>query len=246
MVVIELKNVSKKFRLYHEKTRSLKERILGRSRNVYEELWALKDINLEIKKGETVGIIGVNGSGKTTLLKLIAKILYPTEGEIITKGKIATLIELGAGFHPDLTGRENVYLNGAILRMTKKEIDEKFDDIVKFAEIEKFIDIPLRNYSSGMKIRLGFSIAIHVNPDILLVDEVLAVGDAAFKQKCYEKIREFQKQGKTILYVSHNLESVKNLCNWTIWLDKGVIREKGKPDRVIDAYLSSLKKIKFL
>ena len=242
MVVIELKNVSKKFRLYHEKTRSLKERILGRSRNVYEELWALKDINLEIKKGETVGIIGVNGSGKTTLLKLIAKILYPTEGEIITKGKIATLIELGAGFHPDLTGRENVYLNGAILRMTKREIDEKFDDIVKFAEIEKFIDIPLRNYSSGMKMRLGFSIAIHVNPDILLVDEVLAVGDAAFKQKCYEKIREFQKQEKTILYVSHNLESVKNLCNWTIWLDKGVIREKGKPDRVIDAYLSSLKK----
>ncbi|HDD64925.1 MAG TPA: ABC transporter ATP-binding protein [Firmicutes bacterium] len=242
MVVIELKNVSKKFRLYHEKTRSLKERILGRSRNVYEELWALKDINLEIKKGETVGIIGVNGSGKTTLLKLIAKILYPTEGEIITKGKIATLIELGAGFHPDLTGRENVYLNGAILRMTKREIDEKFDDIVKFAEIEKFIDIPLRNYSSGMKMRLGFSIAIHVNPDILLVDEVLAVGDAAFKQKCYEKIREFQKQEKTILYVSHNLESVKNLCNWTIWLDKGIIKEKGKPDRVIDAYLSSLKK----
>jgi len=242
MVVIELKNVSKKFRLYHEKTRSLKERILGRSRNVYEELWALKDINLEIKKGETVGIIGVNGSGKTTLLKLIAKILYPTEGEIITKGKIATLIELGAGFHPDLTGRENVYLNGAILRMTKREIDEKFDDIVKFAEIEKFIDIPLRNYSSGMKMRLGFSIAIHVNPDILLVDEVLAVGDAAFKQKCYEKIREFQKQEKTILYVSHNLESVKNLCNWTIWLDKGIIKEKGSPDRVIDAYLSSLKK----
>ena len=241
MVVIELKNVSKKFRLYHEKTRSLKERILGRSKNVYEELWALKDVNLIIKKGETAGIIGVNGSGKSTLLKLIAKILYPTTGEIITSGKIATLIELGAGFHPDLTGKENVYLNGAILRMTRKEIDEKFNDIVKFAELEKFIDIPLRNYSSGMKMRLGFSIAVHVNPDILLIDEVLAVGDVAFKQKCYEKIRYFQRKQKTILYVSHNLESVKNICNWTIWLDKGKIIKKGKPDRVIDVYLSSLK-----
>ena len=241
MVVIELKNVSKKFRLYHEKTRSLKERILGRSKNVYEELWALKDVNLIIKKGETAGIIGVNGSGKSTLLKLIAKILYPTTGEIITSGKIATLIELGAGFHPDLTGKENVYLNGAILRMTKKEIDEKFNDIVKFAELEKFIDIPLRNYSSGMKMRLGFSIAVHVNPDILLIDEVLAVGDAAFKQKCYEKIRYFQRKQKTILYVSHNLESVKNICNWTIWLDKGKIIKQGNSNEVVNDYLSSIK-----
>jgi len=241
MVVIELKNVSKKFRLYHEKTRSLKERILGRSKNVYEELWALKDVNLIIKKGETAGIIGVNGSGKSTLLKLIAKILYPTTGEIITSGKIATLIELGAGFHPDLTGKENVYLNGAILRMTKKEIDKKFNDIVKFAELEKFIDIPLRNYSSGMKMRLGFSIAVHVNPDILLIDEVLAVGDAAFKQKCYEKIRYFQRKQKTILYVSHNLESVKNICNWTIWLDKGKIIKQGNSNEVVNDYLSSIK-----
>ena len=241
MVVIELKNVSKKFRLYHEKTRSLKERILGRSKNVYEELWALKDVNLIIKKGETAGIIGVNGSGKSTLLKLIAKILYPTTGEIITKGKIATLIELGAGFHPDLTGKENVYLNGAILRMTRKEIDEKFNDIVKFAELEKFIDIPLRNYSSGMKMRLGFSIAVHVNPDILLIDEVLAVGDEGFRKKCYERIKEFQEQNKTILYVSHNLESVKNICNWTIWLDKGKIIKQGNSNEVVNDYLSSIK-----
>lgn len=238
MFAIEIKNLSKKFRLYHEKTYSLKERLLGRGRNVYEELWALKDINLEIQKGETVGIIGSNGSGKSTLLKLISKILYPTEGEIITNGRITNLIELGAGFHPDLTGRENIYLSGSIFHMKKKEIDKKFDSIVQFSGVEKFIDIPLRNYSLGMQVRLGFSVAIHVEPDIFLIDEVLAVGDAAFKQKCYERIFKFQKEGITIVYVSHDLQTVKKICNFVVWLDKGKIKMIGNTDEVTDAYLS--------
>ena len=242
MYVIKFKNVNKKFRLYHEKTHSLKERILRRSRNIYEELWALKNINFEVKKSETIGIIGRNGSGKSTLLKLIARIFYPTTGEIIINGKISSLLELGAGFQPDLTGIENIYLNGAILQLTKKEIDRKFDDIVKFSELEQFIDIPLRNYSSGMKMRLGFAIAINVNPDIILIDEVFAVGDESFRQKCYEKFNEFQKKEKTIVYVSHALETVKEICNWTIWLDKGEIKKVGNTDEVVDDYLSSIKK----
>jgi len=241
MSVIEVNNLSKMFRLYHERTYSLKERLLGR-RNIYEQFWVLKDINFAVEKGEMLGIIGVHGSGKSTLLKLIARILYPTEGSIGTKGRISALLELGAGFQPDLTGRENIYLNGSILQLPKREIDRRFDGIVQFSELEKFVDIPLRNYSSGMQMRLGFAIAVNVNPDILLIDEVLAVGDEAFRQKCYEKISEFQRNEKTILYVSHNLPTVRKMCDGAIWFDQGRIGKKGKSDEVVDSYLSSLKR----
>lgn len=241
MTVINVDNLSKMFRLYHERTHSLKERVLGRGKNIYEEFWALKDIDFEVKEGEMLGIIGANGSGKSTLLKLIARILYPTEGSIRTKGKISALLELGAGFQPDLTGRENIYLNGSILQLTKREIDKRFDEIVQFSGLEKFIDIPLRNYSSGMQVRLGFSVAINVNPDILLIDEVLAVGDESFQGKCSEKIKDFERKGKTIVFVSHALPSVRKLCHLTLWLDKGKIRKRGKTDKVVDAYLSSIK-----
>lgn len=204
-----------------------------------ESIWALKDISLEVKRGEVVGIIGRNGAGKTTLLKILSRITEPTEGWAEIRGRVGSLLEVGTGFHPELTGRENIYLNGAILGMKKAEIDRKFDEIVAFAEIEKFIDTPVKRYSSGMRVRLAFAVAAHLDPEILLVDEVLAVGDAAFQKKCLGKMGEVTKEGRTVLFVSHNMVAVQSLCSKVIWLDNGKIVEKGQPDSVVSSYLKT-------
>lgn len=241
MTVVEVRNLSKKFRLYHEKTFSLKERLLRTGRNVYEEFWALKEVSFKVNEGDSLAIVGANGSGKSTLLKIITGIYYATKGSIKTSGKVVALLELGAGFQQDLTGRENIYLNGSILRMTNREIGRKFDEIVQFSEMEKFIDIPLRNYSSGMQVRLGFSVAINVNADILLIDEVFAVGDESFQRKSSGKILDFIKEGKTVIFVSHELEAVKKLCRRTVWLNKGQIAAEGDTEEVIGVYLSAVK-----
>ena len=240
---VRFDNVSKKFTLRHERTRSFQEAALaflkGRN-NSREDLWALKDVSFAVERGKTVGIIGPNGSGKSTVLKLITRILEPTSGQVVVQGRVSALIELGAGFHPDLTGRENVYLNGSLLGFGRNEMKAKFDRIVEFSELEKFIDVPIKHYSSGMHMRLGFAVAIHVDPDILLIDEILAVGDQAFQNKCLGKIGELKSQGVTILFVSHDLEAVRNLCPSAIWLENGVIQESGTTDRVIDSYLNNV------
>ena len=231
---VEVNNVSKMFRLYHENVRSLKEKVLFFNKRGYEEFWALKDIDFKVKPGETLGIIGANGSGKSTLLKCITKILYPTTGKVVTNGSIAALLELGAGFQPDLTGRENIYLNASILGFSKKEVDKRFDEIVAFSELERFIDNHVRNYSSGMYIRLGFAVAISVDPDILIIDEVLAVGDEAFQRKCLERIEEIQEAGKTIIFVTHNVEITREICTEVVMLDHGVVVKEGEPREVVN------------
>ena len=233
---VEVKEVSKMFKLYHENVRSLKEKVLFFRKRGYEEFWALRDIDLNVEKGETLGIIGANGSGKSTLLKCMTKILYPTSGKIVTNGSIAALLELGAGFQPDLTGRENVYLNASILGFSKKEVDGKFEEIVAFAELERFIDNYVRNYSSGMYIRLGFAVAISVDPEILIVDEVLAVGDEAFQRKCLDKIDEFRDSGKTIIFVTHNVDVTREICDRVVMLEGGRIVEDGIPKEVVNYY----------
>jgi ABC-2 type transport system ATP-binding protein len=235
---IVVDDVHKRFRLYHERNQSLKASVMRGRRARYEEFWALKGVSFEVPVGSTFGLIGENGSGKSTMLKCMAKILRPESGSITSHGKISALLELGAGFHPELSGRENVYLNGAILGLTKKQLQQRFDEIVAFAGIEQFIDSPVKNYSSGMYVRLGFSVAINVDPDILLIDEVLAVGDADFQRKCSEKIAEFRKAGKTIVIVSHSLPSVRTLCDEVALLEHGDLRDLGPAAGVIDHYLA--------
>jgi lipopolysaccharide transport system ATP-binding protein len=200
-------------------------------------IWALKNLSFEVKEGEVVGIIGRNGAGKSTLLKILSRITEPTEGYAEITGKIGSLLEVGTGFHPELTGRENIYLNGALLGMKKKEIDKKFDEIVGFAEIEKFLDTPVKHYSSGMYIRLGFSVAAHFEPEILLVDEVLAVGDTAFQKKCIGKMDDVAKQGRTVLFISHNMNAIKQLCYKTIWIENGKVLKYQQTEQVINDYL---------
>ncbi len=207
-----------------------------------ERFEALRGVSFSLEAGRTLGIIGENGSGKSTLLKILAGISKPTAGEVITNGRISALIELGAGFHPEISGRENIFINGVILGLTRKQIQEKYEEIVRFAELEEFIDNPVKSYSSGMFMRLGFSIAINVNPDILLVDEVLAVGDASFVPKCLDKINEFRRHGKTIIYVSHDLATIERICDDVIWVKKGKIEMRGYPKRVVDAYLEYIGK----
>jgi ABC-2 type transport system ATP-binding protein len=224
---ISIDSVSKRFRLYHERPSSLKERVLRLRRTRAEEFWALRDVSFDVADGETVGLIGANGSGKTTLLKIIGGILRPTVGRVTTRGRIAALLELGAGFHPELTGRENVYLNASILGLSKKETDRRFDDIVGFAELDPFIDNQVKHYSSGMFVRLGFAVAVHVDPEILLVDEVLAVGDEAFQRKCIARVRQFQEEGRTIVLVTHAAERVREICDRAVMLDGGRIRVSG-------------------
>jgi len=234
---ISISRVSKLFR--RQKQRTLKEMLpaLTKGRkNVIDSFWALKDISLDIAKGETFGIIGPNGSGKSTLLKLIAGVSQPAQGTISVSGQIAPLIELGAGFHPELTGKENVYLNGVILGMKRTDIEAKFKSIVDFAELWEFIDQPVKHYSSGMYLRLAFAVAIHTDPDILLIDEILAVGDASFQEKCLAKMHEFHDQGKTIIMVTHNLESVKSFCTRAAYLKNGQLQHLGAPEEVIQAY----------
>ena len=233
---IEVKSLSKNFRLYHERNRYIKAAFLRGRRAKYEEFIALNDVSFDVPHGATLGIIGSNGSGKTTMLKCLTGIYTPESGSIKIDGKVAALLELGAGFHPELTGSENVYLNGAILGMTKRDVELKFDKIVEFAGLEKFINTPVKNFSSGMVVRLGFSIAAHVEPKILLIDEILSVGDQDFQRKSTEKIEEFRREGRTIVVVSHSLGLVQQLCKEVIWLDKGKIRQSGLATDVISAY----------
>jgi ABC-type polysaccharide/polyol phosphate transport system ATPase subunit len=235
--VVRAKGVSKRFRLYHERNQSLKATVMRRGRARYEDFWALRDVSFEVEPGTTFALVGQNGSGKSTMLKCLAKILRPDEGSVSVDGKVSALLELGAGFHPELSGRENVYLNGAILGLTKRELDRKFDDIVGFAGLERFIDSPVKNYSSGMYVRLGFSVAINVDPDVLLIDEVLAVGDEEFQRRCLERVSELREAGKTIVVVTHSLTTVRSMCDHAIWLDNGVVRESGAANEVADAYL---------
>ena len=220
------------------KTNSIKERIVYILKSKKKEKrQILKNISLDIKKGETVALIGTNGSGKSTLLKLMTKIIYPNEGKIETVGKLTSLLELGAGFHPDFTGRENIYFNASIFGLTKKQIDERIESIIEFSELQEFIDNPVRTYSSGMYMRLAFSVAINVDADILLIDEILAVGDEHFQQKCFSKMEELREQGKTMVFVTHSLGAVKRLCSRTVWLSNGVIKMDGKSEEVIEKYV---------
>lgn len=238
---IQVKKLTKNFKIYYDKPSTLKERLVFWKTTKKEERTVLRDINVDIKKGETVALIGTNGSGKSTLLKLMTKIIYPSKGEVITNGKLTSLLELGAGFHPDFTGRENIYFNAAIFGLTKKEIDKRIDDIIAFSELEDFIDNPVRTYSSGMYMRLAFSVAINVDAEILLIDEILAVGDQHFQDKCFEKLQELKNSDKTIVIVTHSLGAVKNLCNRAIWIYDGQVRMDGKPEQVIEEYLKVCK-----
>jgi len=240
--VMEVIGIWKMFRLYHERSNMIKEAFINlfRGGNKYDEFWALKDISFSVQRGESIGIIGRNGSGKSTLFKLISGVMSPARGEIKATGKISPLIELGAGLHPELTGLENIYLNGAIYGMDKGAVDEKLEEIIDFSGLGHFIHSPIRTYSSGMHARLGFSLAINVNADILLVDEVLAVGDAEFQERCFGKINQLKHNGITIIYVSHNLKSVINLCDVAIWLDNGEIKKEGNPQTVVKEYLKTV------
>ena len=237
---VRVDDVSKKFRLYHERNQSLKSAIMRGRRSVHEDFWALRNISFDVPEGSTFGLIGSNGSGKSTLLKCLARIYYPDSGSITANGKIAALLEVGSGFHPELTGRENIFLNGSILGMSKKEVQAKFDSIVDFSGVEEFIDQPVKNYSSGMYVRLGFSVAIHVDPEILIVDEVLAVGDAEFQAKCRQKFIDFRHDGRTVILVSHSMETVKDMCDQVGWINKGHLESSGPAGPTIAAYEASI------
>ncbi len=240
-IVINVKDVKKSFKIYSDKGHTLKERLLFfKQRNSYTRHEVLKGVTLEIKKGEVVGLVGHNGCGKSTLLKLMTKIIYPDKGKIEINGKISSLLELGAGFHPDMTGRENIYTNASIFGLTKKEIDARLDDIINFSELEEFIDSPVRTYSSGMYMRLAFSVAINVDADILLIDEILAVGDARFQAKCFNKMLELKKREITIVIVSHDLGSIERLCNRAIWIENGKIKDEGIPHDIVAEYLDDI------
>ena len=234
---IEVKNVTKTFRIYKDKGRTLKERVLFRKRNNYEERTVLKNISFDIKKGEAVGLIGHNGCGKSTTLKLLTRIIYPDSGSIEVAGRVSSLLELGAGFHPDMSGKENIYINASVFGLTKKEIDERLDRIIEFSELADYIDNPVRTYSSGMYIRLAFSVAINVDADVLLIDEILAVGDANFQKKCFNKLKQIKEQGTTIVIVSHSLPQIESICDRSIWLNNGIIADEGYTYKVHINYL---------
>lgn len=239
-LAVEVVGVSKKFRLFKERNNTLKATIMRGRRVIADDFWALKDVSFEVYEGETFGLIGENGSGKSTMLKCMTRILRPNEGTVTVTGKVSALLELGAGFHPELTGRENVFLNGAILGLSQKELRRRFDDVVDFAGVGAFIDEPVKNYSSGMYVRLAFAVAINVDPDVLLVDEVLAVGDEAFQRKCNEQLTELRRQGKTIVFVSHGLDVVQNICDRAAWFSHGRLMQVGRPKEVIDAYTDTV------
>lgn len=239
-IAVRVEGLGKKFRLYHERNQSLKSAIMRRKVSEFEDFWALREINFEVPQGSTFALIGSNGSGKSTLLKCLARILWPDEGTISSNGRVASLLEVGSGFHPELSGRENIYLNGSILGMSRKEVDRKFDEIVDFSEIGKFIDQPVKSYSSGMYVRLGFSVAIHVQPDVLVVDEILAVGDAAFQEKSRAKFSELHDQGKTVILVSHSLGTVMEMCDQAAWIEKGTLQSVGLVGEVAEDYTYSV------
>ena len=239
---IRFDHVSKKFIMRRERPRSFQELALnllhGRGNGRKEEFWALWDVDFTVEKGEMVGLIGPNGAGKSTVLKLISRIIEPTSGQIAVNGRLSALLELGAGFHPDLTGRENIYLNGSILGLSRTQIRRRLDDIIAFAELERFIDVPVKHYSSGMYVRLGFSVAVHTDPEILLVDEVLAVGDATFQRKCLERIDDLRRQGVTVLFVSHSADAVRSLCSRALWLEEGRLVADDTAEAVVRRYLA--------
>ena len=237
MYAIEIHDLTKKFRIYADQGRSLKEKTLSAKRRKYEERTVLDGISLTVEQGEAIGLVGKNGCGKSTLLKLMSRILYPEEGSVRLNGRVSSLIELGAGFHPDMTGRENIFTNASIFGLTHKEIEERLDEIIAFSEMQEFIDNPVRTYSSGMYMRLAFSVAIHVGADILLIDEILAVGDAAFQAKCFERLMEIKAAGTTIVIVSHSMAQLERICDRTVWIDSGKIRMEGAPNEVHPAYL---------
>lgn len=237
---IEVRNLKKIFKIYPDKSNSIKEKILFFKRNKYEVNQVLDGVSFDIKKGEAVGLIGKNGCGKSTTLKLLNRIMYPTSGTISVNGRVSSLIELGAGFHPDMSGRENIYTNASIFGLTKKQIDEKLDDIIEFSELGEAVDNPVRTYSSGMYMRLAFSVAINVEADVLLIDEILAVGDVSFQKKCFEKLREIKYSGTTIVIVSHSLQQIEQICDKSIWIEKGHIRQIGNPKEIHLKYLKEM------
>ena len=237
---IQVENMSKDFKRIYDKPTTLKERLVFWNHSKPELHHVLKNINVKINHGETIALIGSNGSGKSTLLKLMSKILYPNKGKIITNGKLTSLLELGAGFHPDFTGRENIYFNASIFGLTRKEIEARIDEIIEFSELGSFIDNPVRTYSSGMYMRLAFSVAINVDAEVLLIDEILAVGDQHFQDKCFSKLVELRDSDKTIVIVSHSLDTVRRLCNRAIWLYNGEVAMDGEPSEVIDEYLDQM------
>lgn len=237
---IQLEQLNKEFLLSHQPYASLKGLLLSFLPRRLEHLHAIKNLNLTVQPGETVAVIGKNGSGKSTLLGIIARVYKPTSGRCIVNGRVAPLLELGAGFHPDLTGLENIFFNAVILGLSRKQTHERLEQIVAFAELEEYVDAPIRTYSVGMLMRLGFSIAAHVDADILLVDEVLAVGDAQFQAKCYRKIQEFQTMGRSILFVSHDMEAVRKVARRAVWLHQGALQADGSTDEVIDQYLQAM------
>ena len=239
-IAVDVQHVAKRFRLYHERGTSLKERLVKTRTSRYEDLWALKDVSFQVAEGETIGILGRNGSGKSTLLKTICGVLQPTDGQIMVRGKLAGLLELGAGFQAELSGRDNIYLNGSMLGLSKKEVDAVFDDIVEFAELEHFIDNQVKFYSSGMYVRLGFAVAVNVDPDILVIDEVLAVGDERFQDKCMDRIRQFQQQGRTIIFVSHSADQVRAICDRVVVLKEGRMVGVGAPGEAIRRFREGL------
>ena len=234
---IVVDHVYKTFNIYMDKANSLKEKLLFWNRNKKEKRQVLEDINIEINKGEAVALIGVNGGGKSTLLKLMTKIIYPDKGKITTNGKLTSLLELGAGFHPDFSGRENIYFNASIFGLTESEINSRLDQIIEFSELGSYIDNPVRTYSSGMYMRLAFSVAINVDAEILLVDEILSVGDQHFQEKCLKKMKELKAEGKTMVFVTHSLDSARKLCDRTIWIHKGNVRMDGDTNTVINEYI---------
>lgn len=239
-IAVRVDHVSKSFRMYKERNQTLKAAIMRGRTSVHEDFWALKDVDFNVPVGSTFGLIGSNGSGKSTLLKCLANIYYPNKGSITHFGKIAAMLEVGSGFHTELSGRENIFLNGSILGMSKKEISRKFDEIIDFSGVEHFIDQPVKNYSSGMYVRLGFAIAINVDPDILVVDEVLAVGDAEFQEKCFQKFKDFKTAGKTVILVSHSMGTVQAMCDHAAWLNRGDLMAVGEAAPTIQAYKDSL------
>ena len=238
-VAVSIKNVTKTFSVFYDKTNTIKEKLLFWNRAKKDTRIVLKDINLEIKKGEVVGLIGINGSGKSTLLKLMTKIIYPNKGTVETYGKLTSLLELGAGFHPDFSGRENIYFNASIFGLTRQDIEKRIDSIIEFSELKDFIDNPVRTYSSGMYMRLAFSVAINVDAEILLIDEILSVGDQHFQEKCLNKMEELKKEGKTIVFVSHGMDTVRRFCTRAVWLHDGSIKMDGDTENVIQEYIKA-------
>ncbi|MFN0188035.1 MAG: ABC transporter ATP-binding protein [Bacteroidia bacterium] len=243
--ILEVQSISKRFKLHHERKSyvTLRESLssmFSSSKELDEDFWVLKNINFNVSSGESLGIIGRNGAGKSTLLKILSRISPPTSGKIISRGRIASLLEVGTGFHMELTGRENIFMNGSLLGMKRKEIKAKFEEIVDFAGVERFLDTPLKHYSSGMQLRLAFSVAAHLEPEVLIIDEVLAVGDAGFQRKCIGKMEEISKHGRTILFVSHNFSAVQSLCNRCIYLKGGGVESDGSPQDVIQEYLKDI------